>query len=59
MKEMNFEAPHTQVEKGKSSSTAMAAIAAILIISLACIGASIATVILVLDAVPFNHIFPN
>lgn len=59
MKEMNFESAQLQTAKEKSNSTAIAAIAVVLIIALACIAASIATVILVLDAVPFHHIFPH
>lgn len=59
MKEMELNNMPTKAMPQKSSKLAISAIIATLIMGLACIGAFLASLILVLDAIPFHHIFPH
>lgn len=57
MKEINNEGMQAQMRSTGSSKVIIAAIVAAVIISVACVSGFVVTVILVLDEIPFHHIF--
>lgn len=59
MKEITKEGMQTQIRSERSSKVFITAIVAAVIITVACMGGFLVTVILVLDEIPFHHIFAN
>lgn len=59
MKEMTNLEPKVQMRSTGSSKVIIAAIIAAVIITVACVGGFVATVILILDEIPFHHIFAS
>ncbi len=58
MKETSYQDMQPQMKaKSGTNTIAIAAIVASVIIALACIGGFLTFTIMVLDAIPFNHIF--
>jgi hypothetical protein len=49
----------TNLSSSRTNKAAMAAVIGFTIVALACIATFIVTVILVLDAIPFYHLFPH